>query len=556
MKTNKKMSRADIIIMLAIMLIYSAVSFIGLGDNASPRTQPDMRDGDTVEYITYLTFSEYVDVENVLVYKGLGVCGFTLYSSDDGGESWNEILKQGIDGIYKWESISVGKKLRDVCISVGGNDALELFEVGFVSAEGEILKPVTNGCRLFDEQHLVPEYPSYKNGTYFDEVYHVRTAYEHKEGIEPFEISHPPLGKLIIGAGIGLFGMDPFGWRIMGVLFGIMMLAVIYVFSKRLFKNTFFATGATLFLAFDFMHFTQTRIATIDSFSVFFIILMYYLMYLYYDSDTKELPYKSSLVILLLCGIVFGIGISVKWICVYAGIGLAVLYTLSVINRKKEGESPFKTCMWCILFFIVIPFAIYFASYIPYYLAYPDTSPFKTFFDNQFYMLTYHGGLESVHDFQSKWYTWPIMLRPIWYYGSEELALKGLCSTIVAFGNPLVWWLGSASMIYLLVKPKKKKHEWFILIGFLSQYLPWIFISRSTFIYHFFASVPFIIISLTSVLKDISDRFKKGWFAAVVLLAVSAVLFIMFYPVISGFTVDRAYVVNILKWFESWILCF
>ncbi len=71
-----------------------------------------------------------------------------------------------------------------------------------------------------------------------------------------------------------------------------------------------------------------------------------------------------------------------------------------------------------------------------------------------------------------------------------------------------------------------------------------------------FASVPFIILSLTSVLKDISDRFKKGCFVAFVLLVISAILFVMFYPVISGFVTDRAYVLNVLKWFDSWILCF
>lgn len=556
MKMNKKMTRLDITIMLIIILIYSVVSFINLGDKSSPKTQPDMGDGDTKEYITYLTFGEYVDVESVLVYKGLGVCGFTLYCSDDGGESWNEVVRQGLDGIYKWESVRLDRRLRDVCISAGGNGALELFEVGFLSSNGEVLKPVTNDCRLFDEQNLVPQYPSYKNGTYFDEIYHVRTAYEHKAGIKPFEISHPPLGKLIISAGIGIFGMNPFGWRIMGNLFGIMMLAVMYVFSKRIFKSSFIAAAATMFLALDFMHFTQTRIATIDSFSVFFIMLMYYLMYLYYDSDTKELPYKSSLIVLALCGIVFGIGISTKWICVYAGLGLLVLYVLSAVKRKKEGESPFKTCMWCILFFIIVPFAIYFASYIPYYIAYPEASPFKTFFENQVYMLTYHGGLESVHDFQSKWYTWPLMIRPIWYYGSEVLSKTGLCSSIVAFGNPLVWWCASASTLYLLVKRKKKKHEWFILAGFLSQYLPWCFISRSTFIYHFFASVPFIILALASVLRDISERYKKGFTVTIVLLATSALLFLAFYPVISGFVTDRAYVLGVLKWFESWILCF
>ena len=63
----------------------------------------------------------------------------------------------------------------------------------------------------------MPEYQSYLNSTYFDEIYHARTACENIEGVYPYEISHPPLGKLIIAIGIELFGMTPFGWRFSGV---------------------------------------------------------------------------------------------------------------------------------------------------------------------------------------------------------------------------------------------------------------------------------------------------------------------------------------------------
>lgn len=70
------------------------------------------------------------------------------------------------------------------------------------------------------------------NSTYFDEIYHARTAWEHLNGVYPYEITHPPLGKIIISIGIALFGMTPFGWRFSGTLFGVLMLPVIYIFAK------------------------------------------------------------------------------------------------------------------------------------------------------------------------------------------------------------------------------------------------------------------------------------------------------------------------------------
>ena len=94
-------------------------------------------------------------------------------------------------------------------------------------------------------------------------------------GLEPYENTHPTLGKLIISVGIRIFGMNPFGWRFMGTLFGVLMLPALYHFLKRLFGSTFLCTAGTVLFAFDFMHYVQTRIATIDTYAVFFIILMY-----------------------------------------------------------------------------------------------------------------------------------------------------------------------------------------------------------------------------------------------------------------------------------------
>lgn len=73
----------------------------------------------------------------------------------------------------------------------------------------------------------MPAYPSYLNSTYFDEIYHPRTAYEqlhYDEFDSAYEWTHPPLGKTLMMIGIELFGMTPFGWRFMGTLMGVIML--------------------------------------------------------------------------------------------------------------------------------------------------------------------------------------------------------------------------------------------------------------------------------------------------------------------------------------------
>ena len=70
------------------------------------------------------------------------------------------------------------------------------------------------------------------------------------------------------------------------------MLPLLYIFIKNLFGKTLVAACGTIVFAFDFMHFVQTRIATIDTYGVLFILLMFYFMYRYfvkpYDAPLRQ----------------------------------------------------------------------------------------------------------------------------------------------------------------------------------------------------------------------------------------------------------------------------
>ena len=88
-----------------------------------------------------------------------------------------------------------------------------------------------------------------------------------------------------------------------------------------------------------------------------------------------------------------------------------------------------------------------------------------------------------------------------------------------------------------------------LVMGFLTQYLPWVLVPRSMFIYHYFASVPFIILA-TAVVFDLipSPKVKKRAMIAYVILA--AVFFAMFYPYASGLLTPTAWL-DWLKWFPK-----
>ena len=170
-------------------------------------------------------------------------------------------------------------------------------------------------------------------------------------------------------------------------------------------------------------------------------------------------------------------------------------------------------------------------------------------------MLTYHGEtvVNSEHFFSSKWYEWIIDYRPIWYYTGTNGTLT---ENISAFGNPLVWISGLLAFFYCVYDAVcyRNKNAIFLVVSYLAQLLPWVFVERTTFIYHYFPCVPFLILMIAHFIHRMYQKYKgtKAFYIGFTIATV--LLFIMFYPAISGFPVDGDYVKNFLIWAPSWHL--
>lgn len=89
-------------------------------------------------------------------------------------------------------------------------------------------------------------------------------------------------------------------------------------------------------------------------------------------------------------------------------------------------------------------------------------------------------------------------------------------------------------------------------MGIAANFLPWVLVTRCTFIYHFFGTVPFMLICAMYALKSWEDRDKRVATFKWVWLGVAIVLFIMFYPVLSGTPVSVDYA-NWLEWMPTWV---
>ena len=351
--------------------------------------------------------------------------------------------------------------------------------------------------------------------------------------------------------------MTPFGWRFMGTLFGLLMLPILYDFIKRMSGSTKISVCGTVIFAFDFMHFVQTRIATIDTYSVFFILLMYLFMWRFVSGGKWRY--------LALSGLFFGLGAASKWTCVYAGGGLAVIWLLYWISRRREEgfwRDFISNCALCLVFFVALPAAIYYASYYCYGTAKGLEGGLGMYFTkdyadivlhNQVYMWEYHSDLVSTHPYSSRWYQWLVDARPILYY--LEYFDDGTKSAFGAFLNPVFCWGGLFAVIgcgVLAVKDRDSRAA-FIVIGYLAQFLPWVLVTRLTFAYHYFPSEVFMALALCHMWRRCRDeglyRWERPMYA---FTGLGVLLFAAFYPVLTGVRTAVWYTRSFLKWFPSW----
>lgn len=575
------LTKVDFLIMAVITLVYGVIALYDLGATDAPETHYDMLYLESIE----LDFGENVPSTLAYYTAPWQDRDFDVEGRNNSDEKWTSYDGILLDNVFTWQKIPLSTEKTMLKLTLQETQA-SIIEFVFLNAEGEMITPVnaSDYPALFDESELYPKVFSFRTGMYFDEIYHGRTAYEFINGLTSYENTHPPLGKAFIALGVLLFGMCPFGWRIAGTLFGIAMVPITYLFGKRLTKETPLAALTCILFTFDFMHFTQTRIATIDVYVTFFVILMYYFMFRYCSYSFYDTDLKKTFLPLGACGICMGLGVASKWTGVYAGIGLAILFFATLYRRYREylyaKKMPSgttkgishkkiinsfvphtkKTIFFCMIFFVAVPGLIYLLSYLP-FRDYSDRGLWDRMIYNQQTMFSYHSNLESAHPYASSWYQWPTITKPIWYYSRIVTGVAqegGLREGISAFGNPAVWWLGIPAtlfMAYLWAK-KKDRTAAFLLIGYLAQYLPWFFVTRDTFIYHYFPSVIFVVLMIVYSLMQLKAKMSSKTFCTTIALygCVVVGLFALFYPVLSGQPVEAAFVDKFLRWVDSWVL--
>ena len=388
---------------------------------------------------------------------------------------------------------------------------------------------------------------SLPTGYVFDEVYYAKNANSllssavelDAQGQAEFVV-HPPFGKWLIAIGIRFFGNEEFGWRFASAIFGTLSILLIYLIVKKLFNSEFLSITAALLMAFDGLNLVMSRVALLDIFLMFFILLSIYFLIINN---------------LWLSGSAIGLALSIKWSAAFL-IPLVILFV--VIYNKVTFRNLYKVVSQ----FTLLPISIYFASWSGWIFSsqgwarQSESNVFASLWNYHLQILDFHQGLDDKHAYQANPWSWLVLGRPtsFYYESPSDCGAEKCAQEILAIGTPLLWWISifAVAITFGFLVTKLERAAVIILLGFAGTYLPWFFIqSRTTFYFYSISSLPFLILALIYCFNQLlnSAIYKKYIISFVILVAIN---FIYFLPIYLGISIPYSQWLSRM-WFESWI---
>jgi dolichyl-phosphate-mannose--protein O-mannosyl transferase len=402
-------------------------------------------------------------------------------------------------------------------------------------------KKIAVGAGLLIGIALYTAHLNFPAKPYFDEVYHVKTARQFLHFSRTMtDTVHPPLAKLVMTFSMLVFGDHPWTWRLPSLLCGLMTILTVFYIARLLIKDKRTALLTAFLFSLEGLHLTQSRIAMLNAQMMMWMMLTLAAM-LPYLMD-RQYPRSRSF---LYSGLFLGLAVSCRW------VGILVLPVLLIFMAGKFFQERNKLAFLrdFFLFIMLVPALIYAASHS--IMMVTQDLRWKDIWDYQFRMWHYHATLREGHRYGSEWWSWPVLLRPIWYFFVSK---NQIVNGILCIGNPAIYWLMPFALGYILFKWIEERSflYGFILMGFFSQWLPWAWIGRTKFFHYFYSAVPFAILAVVLLLQRIWQIEKTGKWVVAAYLAIVIGLFIYWYPLYAGWPISETYFRNHM-WFTAWI---
>ena len=384
----------------------------------------------------------------------------------------------------------------------------------------------------------------------FDEVYRVTRAEMFLNG-QPFFTPQPHFGRYLIILGIMLCGDNPIGWRITSVFSGTLLIIVSYLIGKKIFTYKHSGLLTSFFTAFSLNYLAYSRIGVVTIHLLFFTALSLLLFILSADSNSK-----NPKLFFYLSAVTTGLSIAIKWTALVL-LPVFLFWTITKTNLKNNLLSKLS---FTALFLTVVSltYLLTFSGEAGNhkYLHEVYKTPNSNFIEGviSWHKLAFktHANSQNHHPCASKWYTWPFMYKPVLLYWEFDGTKKQITS-ILGLGNPVLWWAKTLAILFQLFVLffKRDKIIIFLLSSYFISFLPYAFIKRPMFLYHYLPSLLFSTLILEYTFVNLYKERKYLRLLLVSFIILVVVSFFYFYPFSNGYPVSISEYKSKL-WLKSW----
>ncbi len=375
---------------------------------------------------------------------------------------------------------------------------------------------VLHGWRLFTP-----------NAVIFDEVYFERFAGMYQTGAFVFDV-HPPLGRLMYGVAATVFGISPARLlagdsepmlRLLPAIFGVAIVPLVYVLLTQLRASRKVATLAAAALLLDNALLVDTRLVLTD---VFLIVFGLIAANAYVVARTRR--NGARLLWLATSAFFAGCALSVKWTGASAFGLVAAAWLIEMLMTKPPARAWIREGAILLL----LPAAVYLGTFaldfsrvsydgwrskymserfrrqllgnVAYDPLAPQLSFAQKFIDTHAAIARANVEIARTASTQSSpWYTWPIMKHPIALWQSD--GPPGETAMMQLLGNPIVWWGGLIGVLAGVVLFAMRRALFvdnafgflFLLGGVAINFLPFMAIRRSMYLYHYLNALIFVV---------------------------------------------------------------
>jgi len=450
------------------------------------------------------------------------------------------------------------------------------------------------------------------DGKIFDEIYYATEGNEMlRHGVEWRAITnsagvtlspgtgdfvvHPPLGKWLIALGIKLFGDNPFGWRFMVAVAGVLSVLMLTRIARRLFGSTVLGCLAGLLMALDGMHFVLSRTAILDMFVMFFVLAAFGCLVL--DRDARRARWLGHLGTgtplgvpwwRLAAGVMLGAACGVKWSAVFfAPVFVLLVLWWEIGLRKVVGVrhpvagALIRPAGWTLamLGLAVVAYVAtwtgWFASdqgwkrhYLRDWLGQdepPVIGALRNLWSYHVEILHFHVGLSSPHAYQSWPWQWLILGRPVSFYWTPDIPCGApkCASQVLLLGTPVLWWAFLPALAGLAWFGISRRDWRAAAIGLCAAagVVPWFYYElkhRTMFYFYALPAEPFLVLAVVYVLGAVmtspalmisprrprwllpEDRRLYGIVLTAGFVALVALCFLWYYPLYTGMSIPRS----------------